>query len=69
MGDEGYRLAHENRAEHQEVNIRLYLSSTTFRFKKLKELLKKLETTLVSDPDYRMIMDTAKDFLLYHIAG
>ncbi|CAF2752161.1 unnamed protein product [Rotaria sp. Silwood2] len=53
LGDEGKRIAHEDRAEHH----------------KIKELLKKLETTSVSDPDYRVTFDTAKDFLMYHIAG
>ncbi|CAF4617957.1 unnamed protein product [Rotaria sp. Silwood1] len=53
LGDEGRRIAHEDRAEHH----------------KIKELLKKLETTSVSDPDYRATFDTAKDFLMYHIAG
>ncbi|CAF4890698.1 unnamed protein product, partial [Rotaria sp. Silwood1] len=53
LGAEGKQIAHQDRAEHQE----------------LKELLKKLETISVSDPSYRVTFDKLVGFLTSHITG
>ncbi|CAF4872041.1 unnamed protein product, partial [Rotaria sp. Silwood1] len=53
LDTEGKKLAHQNRAEHQEI----------------KDLLHKLETASVSNPDYRTTFDQIVDFFTYHIAG
>ncbi|CAF1534895.1 unnamed protein product [Rotaria sordida] len=53
LGAEGKQIAHQDRAEHQEI----------------KELLKKLETTSVSNPTFRVTFDKLVEFLISHVTG
>lgn len=64
-------MADEDRAQHQEVkytNDSLKKSFVfLFTFNKVKNLLHKLETSKVTDPNYRATFDTLMQKLTQHV--